>query len=720
MNLQSTNGEVFTLDQSFNRGGEAEIWSIRREPHLVAKLYHQPTAEHEAKVAAMVAGPPQQNGTHPAVAWPLQLLYQQRHFVGFLMPRIHDSRPIFHFYNPLRRARLSESYAWRHFLHRAARNLATAVALVHKRGHVVGDLNESNVLVDRNALVTLVDSDSFQIMGPQSNGRAGSHIFRSPVGKAEFTPPELQGVDFKSVNRKAEHDNFGLAVLIFYLLMEGYHPFSGVLSDGVSVGRVDLHGIKHGLFPHTRNSTVQPPPGAPIFMWLDPELQKLFRRAFVEGHATPQCRPTAAEWHDALVDAEAALVSCPTQSTHIYARHLRRCPHCNRNAVPDLPDLSLDSRQSTSVATGEIYDNHTGKMTDGWPQMLTAIRHQEWLVVTRLLWTRAQEGVQRGRGQSIRLWYGVQQQIKLILIWLLAVPERLRALQHAIKLYGTLWQRWLIGNAVGTPAGILAATGSYRFAGYIAGSETFAPLIMPLMTDEHSSPRWLWIFCTVCFGLLVGSGQAWALRRSLLRWHYLPIAWIGGTVLASALLGALLFDALDLTALTQQSTSIEGLWMRGIVVLFGATLGYLQSLILRQQLQRADDGRFWMIANGLAWLLVAEGIRWGITWDLGQSAVSEWSVMATTDPELWLWIGGWLGSAAGLLLAGLLTGSVLLWMLYGPRRGYQPTATNVRWSSWRTLPQNVRHGTLRWMRGILLLGVFVFLLELILIWGTTP
>ena len=52
--------------------------------------------------------------------------------------------------------------------------------------------------------------------------------YRCPVGKPEFTPPELQGRLFAHLDRAPEHDLFGLAVLIFQLLMEGTHPFAGV------------------------------------------------------------------------------------------------------------------------------------------------------------------------------------------------------------------------------------------------------------------------------------------------------------------------------------------------------------------------------------------------------------------------------------------------------------------------------------------------------------
>ena len=43
--------------------------------------------------------------------------------------------------------------------------------------------NESNILVTDTALVTLVDTDSFQVREPHNGG-----VYRCPVGKPEFTP----------------------------------------------------------------------------------------------------------------------------------------------------------------------------------------------------------------------------------------------------------------------------------------------------------------------------------------------------------------------------------------------------------------------------------------------------------------------------------------------------------------------------------------------------
>jgi DNA-binding helix-hairpin-helix protein with protein kinase domain len=46
------------LGEHLATGGEAELYLLRNEPHLVAKIYPQPTARHAAKLRAMLANPP--------------------------------------------------------------------------------------------------------------------------------------------------------------------------------------------------------------------------------------------------------------------------------------------------------------------------------------------------------------------------------------------------------------------------------------------------------------------------------------------------------------------------------------------------------------------------------------------------------------------------------------------------------------------------------------
>src|SRR5262249_30747269 len=109
------------------------------------------------------------------------------------------------------------------YLHRVARNISASVGALHARDYVMGDVNESNLLVEPTALVTLVDTDSLQVTDPETRVS-----YRGPVGKREFTPPELQGKAFASLDRLPQHDLFGLGVLLFLVLMEGAHPFTGV------------------------------------------------------------------------------------------------------------------------------------------------------------------------------------------------------------------------------------------------------------------------------------------------------------------------------------------------------------------------------------------------------------------------------------------------------------------------------------------------------------
>jgi len=98
--VTDSHGRPLQLQNDIAGGGEARIWTIQGRPGEVAKIYHSPSPRHEAKLAAMIAKPPQQPQTHTAIAWPTDLLYAQRRFAGFLMPWIKDADLIFKFIIP--------------------------------------------------------------------------------------------------------------------------------------------------------------------------------------------------------------------------------------------------------------------------------------------------------------------------------------------------------------------------------------------------------------------------------------------------------------------------------------------------------------------------------------------------------------------------------------------------------------------------------------------
>ncbi len=326
---QSTNSLVTLQAASLlGTGGEARIYTVTEHPALAAKLYHRPSETQALKLAAMLANPPQQPVTgHVAIAWPVDLLrsVDGQRIVGFLMPRVVGAYPLITFYNPAARKQNCPLFN-ASYLYRTARNLAAAMRALHAASCVVGDVNESNILVTSTALVTLVDTDSFQI-----RDAATGEIHRCRVGKPEFTPPELAGARFADVSRRPEHDLFGFAVLAFQLLMEGTHPFEGVY-QGRGEAPPYHERIAAGHFPHSprARSPYLPKATAPDFATLHPRLRELFIRCFVDGHRDPSARPDTTEWQDALDEAEAALTVCTVNEQHRYGSHLDECPWCQR------------------------------------------------------------------------------------------------------------------------------------------------------------------------------------------------------------------------------------------------------------------------------------------------------------------------------------------------------------------------------------------------------
>ena len=323
-------GALLELDPALElgAGGEARVYEVPGVPEIVAKVYRHPTPERARKVELMASAPPvlpADGGA--ALAWPSDVLLDAGgRFAGFLMPRAEGSR-VFELYNPVTRRRGSPLFH-HGLLHRAAANLAAAFDALHARGYVVGDVNESNILLAPDARVTLVDADSFQVRDPVSG-----IVFRSHVGKAEFTPPELQGRAFAEFDRAPEHDRFGLAVLVFLLLMEGNHPFAARLASGAETPPVEER-IRRGLFPYASpDPDCLPPRLAPPFELLHPALRDLFARCFVEAGERGAERPTARAWREALEVAEAELAPCARNPQHRVGAHLGHCPWCERASL---------------------------------------------------------------------------------------------------------------------------------------------------------------------------------------------------------------------------------------------------------------------------------------------------------------------------------------------------------------------------------------------------
>lgn len=368
---RASNSQTVHLDPSSEqKGGEGSVYWLRHSSDLAAKIYHDPAHTNVRKLRAMLSAPPHdpmERAGHMSIAWPIDLLVEHSgRTVGFLMPRAKRSTSLFTFIRPKLRRKEHPAFTYRG-LHRLARNVASLVSAVHMEGHVVSDINMHNVLATEAALACLIDCDSFQIRDPGSR-----RVFVCEVGMPEFTPPEHQGKQYSRYQCNETHDRFGLGVLLFMLLMEGNHPFAGrYLGTGDAPTLEERIAAGHWPYARLHRGRYRPRPASPPPLILNPDLQRLFHRCFVEGYGRPQVRPDARTWKDVLERAEHDLVRCQSNPQHWYGDHCQDCPWCPRKdqlGTDPYPPHPGSRRRTESPPASERLGFSTSGLSTGLPR----------------------------------------------------------------------------------------------------------------------------------------------------------------------------------------------------------------------------------------------------------------------------------------------------------------------------------------------------------------
>jgi len=344
----SKTNQAISLNKLIADTGEGKVWETDRKGYL-AKIYHFPTPERVEKLERMIAHPPKEPNSHLnhiSFAWPSSLLRDsQGNCVGFLMLAIADAKEILDVYSPKRRKDLKLEVDWR-FLHTTALNIASIIQAIHTSGYVLGDIKPQNILVNNRALPSIIDTDSFQV-----RHRVTGKVYRCLVGSEGFTPPELIGKDFPTIEQSEVHDRFRLAVIIYYLLF-GSQPFQGKwIGQGDSPEVNDL--IRCGFWPYAPNSLIQPSEITIPLNIVHPEIQRYFSQCFNLGHTNPNLRPTAEDWVQALKVATDQLSVCGKIDNHYFSQTYGKCYWCERanNLGFDIfPTIVRTKSQSKVVA----------------------------------------------------------------------------------------------------------------------------------------------------------------------------------------------------------------------------------------------------------------------------------------------------------------------------------------------------------------------------------
>ena len=205
-------GSVYTLDTLIGNGGEGNVYNCLEQPEYVFKIYHpgQLNKLRLKKIFLMEQKQVRYNG----ICWPEKVIFSpDGKPLGYMMRKVVG--------NPLSKIMQSDEELlqafpdWdkQHLIDLAIRILQK-IQYLHLFGIIIGDLRLKNIVIDENGEPSLVDIDSCQI---------GS--LPCPIGYPDFTPPELQHVEFKKQLRTYDNESFSCAVLIFKILFCGLHPY---------------------------------------------------------------------------------------------------------------------------------------------------------------------------------------------------------------------------------------------------------------------------------------------------------------------------------------------------------------------------------------------------------------------------------------------------------------------------------------------------------------
>jgi len=315
--FHASQSDIVRLGRRIGIGAEGEVYEIQDRSDLVAKIYHEPPPMEKAEKLVVLSRLGNERLFNLS-AWPISTLRDapDGDVVGFVMKKISQAEEVHALHSPKSRLQKFPEASWAFLIYVAA-NIARAVTFIHEHGLVIGDVNPKNILVTRKATVYLLDVDSFQVS-------ADGKTYRCEGGFPEYTPPELQGVAFRDLDRAQEHDCFGVAAVIFQLLFMGRHPFSGRY---LGAGEMPLErAIRESRFAYGADSearNMRQPPGTLALDSMPPPLVELFRRAFLSTD-----RPRPREWIEPLDALAKELKKCDSHSGHYYYRELRDCPWC--------------------------------------------------------------------------------------------------------------------------------------------------------------------------------------------------------------------------------------------------------------------------------------------------------------------------------------------------------------------------------------------------------
>lgn len=238
-------GKKFTVrveDTPLSAGGQGFIYKISYPyafSHYCVKLYktEKYAKENENRLKYMINNRPVNMKMQKIlICWPDYLLYSDTNdFVGYMMPlAFKGSRDLkiieTYNFNQTIAQKYPKYKSWNKFDYSSEgsfkrrlqmmKNWALAVDIIHKtHKYVLIDIKPENILATEEGLISVVDTDSFQI-------NDGNNVFKGPVATPEYFAKIAKQIQQQGELQTTYCDMFALGVS-FYKILTGTHPFSG-------------------------------------------------------------------------------------------------------------------------------------------------------------------------------------------------------------------------------------------------------------------------------------------------------------------------------------------------------------------------------------------------------------------------------------------------------------------------------------------------------------
>ncbi|HIP49328.1 MAG TPA: hypothetical protein EYG92_10240 [Lutibacter sp.] len=274
------------LGKKLGSGGEGDVYEMKNNNAVVIKLYndHCKTNQRFKKLKRIIKkGITYKESAEKKIAMPLDILMDDSgSFVGYVMPKVNGK--------PIKISLFSKDKIEKNYPNLTRKDLVELcihflkqIEYLHSKNILIGDINPLNLLIDEKdpRICWIIDTDSFQV-----------DEFPCPVGTDIFTPPRLQGVNFKNVLRKKEDEYFSMAIMLFMILMPGKHPYSRIGGESPALN------IKSKKFPYKMSGKME---DVPLGYWrvIWSHFTKKLKQAFIDVFANEKVI-TPKEWINIL------------------------------------------------------------------------------------------------------------------------------------------------------------------------------------------------------------------------------------------------------------------------------------------------------------------------------------------------------------------------------------------------------------------------------------